>query len=76
VEGVERQVFDIGRALPFGVSTEGSDFDMVESFYVNVPNTNVDYTLVRHVRTKPLVSTNRRQDNVEPNTGLRRSGKR
>jgi hypothetical protein len=53
VEGVERQVFDIGRALPFGVSTEGSDFDMVESFYVNVPNTNVNYILVRHVRTQP-----------------------
>ena len=53
MEGVERRVFDIGRALPFGISTEGSEFDMVESFYVNVPNTNVDYTLVRHVRTIP-----------------------
>jgi hypothetical protein len=56
VEGVERQVFDTGRALPFDVSTEGSDFNMVESFYVNVPNTNVNYTLVLHVRTIPNVS--------------------
>ena len=49
MEGVERQVFDIGHGLPFGRSIEGTEFDMVESFYVNVPNTNVSYALVRHV---------------------------
>ena len=54
MEGVERQVFDIGHGLPFGLSIDVTEFDMVESFYVNVPNTNVSYALVRHVRTKPF----------------------
>jgi hypothetical protein len=51
VEGVERKVFDVGRELPFGSFTEGSDLDIVEAFHVNVPNTNV-ITTFRLVRSQ------------------------
>lgn len=58
MEGVERKVFDVGRELPFGSLTEGSDLDIVEAFNVHVPNNNV-ISMFRLVGTDSDVSYHR-----------------